>query len=288
VATAVTRHGPTRALAIFAFAVAAAPPCLARAAEQEPAPAGAASETGDSVRGGPRPAELAEQPGAESNRVAAETRALERRLASGAARRDALLEEIRRPRSGGPFAALVRAWERRRARAELLEVVAVLQRDQARLLQLRARGRALADADAERDWRRLQGLVDEAADAWRDGRAEQPMLGPAIAEALERAGGESPVRTMERYRTLVDRLARVNMLLAENATPPEPAAAWPPGGAVPGAEASGFLGVAQRGLPLDRRDDEAARETWRRLRATLADEIVATATEITLRVRQHS
>lgn len=287
-ATAVPRRGPTRALAIFAFAVTAAAPCLARAAAQEPAPPVAPLGTSDSIGGGSRPAELSEQPDAESSLVAAETRALERRLASGAARRDALLEEIRRPRSGGPFAALVRTWERRRARADLGEVVADLQRDQARLLQLRARGSALADADAERDWRRLQGLVDEAADAWRDGRAEQPMLGPAIAEALERAGGESPVHTMERYRTLVDRLARVNTLLAENATPPGPAAAWPPGGAAPGAEASGFLGVAQRGLPLVRRDDEAARETWRRLRATLADEIVATATEITLRVRRHS
>jgi hypothetical protein len=50
---------------------------------------------------------------------------------------------------------------------------------------------------------------------------------------------------------------------------------------------SGFLGVAERGMPLLRPDD-ASLEAWKRLRGTLADEIVATATEITLRVRGSS
>jgi hypothetical protein len=55
----------------------------------------------------------------------------------------------------------------------------------------------------------------------------------------------------------------------------------------PTIDDSGFLGVAERGLPLIP-VPEASLEAWKRLRVTLANEIVSTATEITLRVRASS
>lgn len=122
------------------------------------------------------------------------------------------------------------------------------------------------------------------------------MLGPAIAEALDKAGDKSPARTFKRYRSLVDRLARVNAVLGEGSPPDGPAGApRANGGAAssdprtaPEAGASEFLGVAERGLPVGRPAADASQEAWKRLRTTLADEIVSTATEITLRVRESS
>jgi hypothetical protein len=51
---------------------------------------------------------------------------------------------------------------------------------------------------------------------------------------------------------------------------------------------SEFLGVAERGLPVTRPEADASQEAWKRLRTTLANEIVSTATEVTLRVRESS
>jgi hypothetical protein len=171
--------------------------------------------------------------------------------------------------------------------------VAGLQRDQARLLTLRARTRSLNDVAAERDWDRLQALVDDAARAWRDGQAGEPMLEPAIAEALDRVGGRNPARTFERYRSLVDRLARVNAVLADSLPVTPDAGSGSDAvanrdGSRMAAETSEFLGVAERGLPVNRPPADASQEAWKRLRTTLANEIVSTATEVTLRVRESS
>jgi hypothetical protein len=239
-------------------------------------------------------ARLGEQPEDKSARIASETRAVQEQLARQVARRDALLARLESEPSRTLPGRLLDAWERRRTRAQLEAIVTELQREQAQLLALRAEGRRLDDQAAERDWEHLQELVDSAARASLDGRAEAPELEPAIAEALDRAGGRSPARTLERYRLLVGRLARVNTLLGEGH--PAVALAHPEvsdGVANQDAsrtapETSGFLGVSERGLPVTRTEADASQEAWKRLRRTLADEIVSTATEITLRVRSSS
>lgn len=288
---------------VFAALVSATPGAPAGISGQELAPR-AVPFAEDSLRSGPKTADVIRQTDEEFRRIDLETRELERQLARQATRRDALLGRLEREPSGGLLRRLEEAWESRQMRAELERLVAELQSGQARLLALRARRLALADAAAERAWEHLEALVSEAADALREGRAEEPMLGPAIADALDRASGKSTVLTVEHYRSLVEQLARVNAVLGEVGQdtqaarlaggPESEAGAGPDGwrkrGAGSDTGASGFLGVAERGLPVvgPVAPEAASREAWKRLRTTLVNEIVSTATEITLRVRETS
>jgi hypothetical protein len=231
--------------------------------------------------------------------VRLQERAVQDSLARASALRDTLLERLEQRPSTGLFGRLRQAWERRRDRRRLQEVVAELQSDQTRLLVLRARLRALEQAPAERDWQHLQALVADAAAAWKQGRAENLDLHEAVAVALDRGAGQGPAVTFDRYRSLVGRLARVNEAIRRQSAPPasdSTNAPRTPGAAVddaarpaaaPGQETSGFLGIAERGLPVTTETDLSL-EAWKRLRATLADEIVATATAITRRVRGSS
>jgi hypothetical protein len=204
------------------------------------------------------------------------------------ARRDALLQELGRVTHGRSLLdRLLAPWRRRHARDELEAVVAELHRLQARLLEVRARRAALLARSSEREWARLEALVAAAAEAWREGQGEEPLSTLAIAEALDRAAALEPGSGVERYRSLVERLARLNAVIARK----DPRAFARPAGApasVTGeSPPSRFLGVAERGAELDTvRDGSLA--AWERLRAGLVEEILATASEITRRARRPS
>ena len=229
------------------------------------------------------------EPGREVEMLAREARRQEEELTRRRARRDALVARLAELQRGSALERLFGAWERRRVRGRLAATVAELHLRQARLLELRARQEALIEEAAERAWERLESLVARGASSWREGRGEEPTLTPAIAAALERVGAQEPDFSVERYRTLVERLARVNAIL-EPGRPSERSNAARAGAARSGASArsrrrdpaTGFLGVADRGAAFAPPRD-ASLAAWTSLRDQLADEIVATASEITRR-----
>jgi hypothetical protein len=173
---------------------------------------------------------------------------------------------------------------------ELEDRVASLQTEQRSLLRLRARRESLLALSDALDWEHLDVLLADAASKWGQGLGEDPERLPAVVRALE-AGGTAPgVASFERYRELVERLAQLNAVIAR--LPPEQesevSANAPdrdsPEAQTAGDSAGGFLGVAERG-PAGTLSTRASREVWYRLRSSLADEIVAVASELTRRAR---
>lgn len=219
--------------------------------------------------------------------LARETSALERERAT----RDRLLVRLERTAEATTGLGRLRAaWERRRLRSDLEEVVGRLHRRQALLLQLRARREAALTAAADQEWDELERLLGEAEAAWRQGRPGEPFVEQAIARALEAARPVDGGYAIERYRALVERLARVNGVIRRlSVIEEEPAVREEQtvGPTHAGSEDAGFLGVTERGAVLAA-SPEAALEGWMRLRAGLAREIVTVASEITRRAQSPS